>query len=1226
MSPRILKVDDLRDLTSPEKIAKIFRQLGYNATAEPIEIETLELSARSQEAIAKAFLIADQDRGGLQVVLFELEPSAWESASMASTRMKAIASQLGKRPSEFLLLATKDYNQLMLVNPRKSFDDKMALRASIRKLLIDRQNPTAYDLDRLEAIAVRGKSALELYKAHCDAFDVEKLTKRFYEQYKRLFERVLQVIQDHNPDPYFEDMDRLHQFAQRLLGRIMFLYFLQKKEFLAGDRQFLKTQYRVNKYQADGTDYYAEILEPLFFNVLNTPMDQREIPLNPPWKGGLSDTPPFPRGAGGDQIPLNPPWKGGLQTPPLVRGAGGDRIPYLNGGLFDRDYGVGVRDGAGKATPELITLPNHIFDPGDSESILGFFNGYNFTIAENVAGDEDVAVDPEMLGKVFENMLVAEERGKSGTFYTPRGIVQFMCAEVLARYLVDEAGVSLATAQLLVNYDPDISDRDLHELISPQQARGLKQAIASLKVLDPAVGSGAFPLGMMQLILNVRQAIARREGMTVQRGSLAISEWKREIIANNLYGVDIKPEAIEIAKLRMWLSLVVDIPTIADVEPLPNLDYKLMCGDSLISKINGQTIIPVPGQAEQLSLGFQTTELDRAIAVLVGLEKRYFDVSSEERQGLRLEILAAEKRVFAGAIADQRRVVIQQQQELERELKQLKKPQKKQLQEREVLAALLAGLDEFEAAVQRGDRSLNFFQYYLHFRDVFEEKGGFDLVVGNPPYVRQEQLKEIKPALKAEYDCYTGVADLFVYFYEQGFRLLKPQGYLTYITSNKYFRAGYGEKLRKYLGEKSTIEVVIDFGDANVFEAIAYPSIIALKKADPPKSPLKRGTSNSPLSKGGRGGSDLPKSPLERETSTSSNSPLSKGGRGGSDLPKSPLERETSTSSNSPLSKGGRGGSHQASVLTWDENDGLDDFVPVYQQKKFLLKQSDLKPDGWRLESPEVLRLLDKLRKAGTPLGEYVNGRFYYGIKTGFNEAFVVDRETRDRLIAEHPSSAEVLKPFLRGRDVKRWSVDFAEQYLIKIESSENKEHPWSGKKKVEAEKIFSKTYPAIYQRFNIYKDKLIKRADQGKYFWELRSCAYWEEFETNKIILGRFMNSAVFAFDQEHYLHNDALYMISQVDSFIASILNSLIGWYFLKFICTDLQNGYIQAYRENLFQIPIPKASEEEKQAIEKLVEKCLTAKGIGVQQWEAEIDERVAHLYGLTPADLKIIQSQK
>lgn len=1108
MSPRILKVDDLRDLTSPDKIAKIFRQLGYNAVAEPVDIETLELSARSQEAIAQAFLIADQDRGGLQVVLFELELSAWESASMASTRMKAIASQLGKRPSEFLLLATKDYNQLMLVNPRKSFDDQMTLRASIRKLLIDRQNPTAYDLDRLEAIAVHGKSALELYKTHCDAFDVEKLTKRFYEQYKRLFERVLQVIQDYNPDPYFEDLDRLHQFAQRLLGRIMFLYFLQKKEFLAGDRQFLKTQYRVNQYKAEGTDYYAEILEPLFFETLNQP------------RAGCESR-----------------W---------------GKVPYLNGGLFDRDYGDGVRDGAGKATPASITLPNRIFDPGDVESILGFFNGYNFTIAENVAGDEDVAVDPEMLGKVFENMLVAEERGKSGTFYTPRGIVQFMCGEVLARYLADASGVSLETAQVLVNYDPDISDRDLNGLMSPQQARGLKQAIASLKVLDPAVGSGAFPLGMMQLILNVRQAIARREGMTVQRGSLTISEWKREIIANNLYGVDIKPEAIEIAKLRMWLSLVVDIPTLEDVEPLPNLDYKLMCGDSLISKINGQTIIPVPGQAEQLGLGFETTELDRAIAVLVGLEKQYFGVSSEDRQGLRLEILAAERRVFEGAIADQRRVVIQQQQELEREIKQLKKLQRKQLQEREVLAARLAGLDEFEDAVKRGDRSLNFFQYHLHFRDVFEEKGGFDLVIGNPPYVRQEQLKEIKPALKDEYDCYTGVADLFVYFYELGFRLLKPQGYLTYITSNKYFRAGYGEKLRKYLGEKSTIELVIDFGDANVFEAIAYPSIIALQKAKPKNN--------------------------------------------------------------------------QADVLTWQDGDALGDFVSIYQQKRFPLEQSDLKPDGWRLESPEVLRLLDKLRQSGTPLGEYVNGRFYRGILTGFNEAFVVDRETRDRLIAEHPSSAEILKPFLRGRDVKRWSVDFAEQYLIKIESSENKEHPWSGKKKEEAEKIFAQTYPVIYQRFNIYRKELIKRADQGKYFWELRSCKYWNEFKLQMINWGNLAVKPQFAIIKgDYYLCAPATLIVSENNLFLLAILNSEVTKYLISQSAATREGGYLEFKPMYVSKIPIPKASEEEKQAIEKLVEKCLAAKGVGVEQWEAEIDERVAHLYGLTPADLKIIQGE-
>jgi adenine-specific DNA-methyltransferase len=1112
MTQRMLKIDDLRDLTTPDKIAKIFQQLGYTASAELIDIKSLDLSPRSEEAIASGYLIADQNSGGLQVILFELKASEWDSPSVASGRMKAIASQLGKRPSEFLLLATKDYNQLMLVNPRKSFDEKSNLQASIRKLLIDRQNPTAYDLDRLEAIAVRGRSAREIYQAQCEAFDVEKLTKGFYSGYENLFKRVLQVIKDYNPHTYFEDKDRLYQFTQRLLGRIMFLYFLQQKEFLAGDRRFLTTQYKVNKYQADGQDYYAEILEPLFFQTLNQQRDNHQSQWG--------------------------------------------QIPYLNGGLFDRDYGANIKDGAGRETPEFITLPNSIFDPGDSKSIIGFFNSYNFTVAENVTGDEDVAVDPEMLGKVFENMLVAEERGKSGTFYTPRGIVQFICAEVLGRYLADRTGIALEKAQKLVTYDPEISDKDLNELISPQDTKSLKKALIDVRVLDPAVGSGAFPLGMMQLILNVRQAVARREGMTVQRGSLAISEWKREIIANNLYGVDIKPEAIEIAKLRMWLSLVVDIPTIENVEALPNLDYKLMCGDSLISKINGQTIIPIPGQAQQLTLGFEMTELDKAIADLLKLEKQYFNVSSEERQDLRLQILEAEKRVFVGAIADQRHVILAQQKQLEKEIKQFKKPEKQQLQEREQLAARLAGLDEFESQVKRGDRSLNFFQYYLHFRDVFEQKGGFDLVIGNPPYVRQEQIKELKPALKEEYDCYTGVADLYVYFYEQGFRLLKEKGYLSFITSNKYFRAGYGEKLRKYLGAKSTIEVMIDFGDANVFEAIAYPSIIVFKKEKPNE--------------------------------------------------------------------------HQAAVLTWQAGQALEDFVSVYQKNAFPLEQTELKPDGWRLESSKVLSLLDRLRNAGTPLGEYVNGRFYYGIKTGFNEAFVVDRETRDRLIAEHPSSAEVLKPFLRGRDVKRWSVENPDLWLIFI--------PWhfplhrdssiSGVSE-KAEEKFALNYPAIYNHLLIYKKQLSNRnqSETGiRYEWyALQRCAasYWQEFEKTKILYPDIAESCNFtAIFNNSYLDCTCFFIPVEI-FYLLGILNSAIINFWFSSICPKVRGNFMRFKSIYVEQIPIPKASEADKQAIEKLVEKCLAAKGVGVEEWEAEIDDRVAHLYGLTAEDMKIIK---
>lgn len=1097
MSERLLQLDDLRNIDSPEKIASLFKRLGYNAEAQPLDIEDLQLPSSSANAIYDAYLIADQGNGGLQVLLFQLQPEQWSSPSVASTRMKAIASQIGRRQSEFLLLATKNYDQLMLVNPRKSFDEQMSLKASIRKLLIDRTNPTAYDLDRLEAIAVKKQSPQELYSLQCEAFDVEKLTKSFYKGYKQLFDKVQRVVKQNNPqETYFNDSDRLHQFSQRLLGRIMFLYFLQKKEFLAGDRRFLTTQYQSLRLDPDETDYYATVLEPLFFDTLNCYRPNFES------KWG--------------------------------------KIPYLNGGLFDRDYGQGTKDTAGRLTPETITLPNSLFDPGNTDSILGFFNSYNFTIAENVVGDEDVAVDPEMLGKVFENMLAAEERGQSGTFYTPRGIVQFMCAEVLSRYLADETGMELETVGKLLDYDPDLPDTDFNQLMSPQQARSLKKAIENIKVLDPAVGSGAFPLGMMQVILSARQAIGRREGETIKRGSLAMSRLKRNIIANNLYGVDIKPEAIEVAKLRMWLSLVVDIPSIDDVEPLPNLDYKLMCGNSLISTIHGEQLIPDPTKTQQGMLA--VTPIQQAIQPLSALQHRYFNAQTEERHQLRKQILEAEANVFRVAVSDRQSHWEGKQRELENKIKLMKgKVSKVQEKEQAESITKLAELKRFATEVESGERSLSFFQYHLHFRDVFEGKSGFDCVIGNPPYVRQESIKELKPALQQEYECYTGVSDLYVYFYEQGVRLLKSGGHLTYISSNKWFRAGYGEKLRQFLGEKATVEVLIDFGDAPVFEAIAYPSIILISKTKPEN--------------------------------------------------------------------------HSAHVLNWETGQSVDEFASVYKKCSFLILQKELTADGWRLESPTVLRLLDKLRVAGTPLGDYVNGRFYRGILTGCNEAFVVDRATRDRLIAEHESSTEVLKPFLRGRDVKRWCVDYQDLWLIFTRRG-----------------IDFYKYPAIHDYLKSFKERLTPGIQggrkEGSYQWyEVQDpTAYWQEFGKEKIVIPAITQDVEYTADSLGYFTNDKTSIcVTDNVNYLLGLLNSvLLGW-FIRQIAPTRQGGFYEFKPAYVTQIPIPTAPEPDRLAIKFLVQKCLDAKGQYVKEWEAEIDDRVAHLYGLTVEDIKIIRDE-
>ncbi len=623
MAQHLLQLEDVRKTDNPDKVVNLFQKLGYKTfgNAQSLGIKDLELAPASEKAIEESYLIADHSKGAdsLQVLLFQLSQEEWKTPGLASNRMKSIAQGLSRRPSNFLLLGTRNFNQIMLVNPRKSLDTQMNLRVGIRKLLIDRTKPTHYDRDRLEAIAARDFEPQALYQAQCTAFDVEKLTKEFYQGYQEIFKQVQRTILEHNPHSYFEDENRLHQFSQRLLGRVMFLYFLQKKEFLAGKSDFLSHEFNKHK-DSENTDFYGQVLEPLFFEILNC-----------------------------DRPNAQSPW---------------GKIPYLNGGLFEKDYG-GFLDAAGWETPKSIVLPNSLFSTKD-DGVLNFFNGYNFTVSENIEGDEDIAVDPEMLGKVFENMLAADERGQSGTFYTPRGIVQFMCVESLSRYLADETGMNLEVVKQLTEFDSTLNEDKISKLITKEQAKKLKKALFSVKVCDPSVGSGAYPIGMMQVILAVKQAIAcREEGRAVKRGSLRISEWKREIIANNLYGVDIKPEAIEIAKLRMWLSMVVDIPEIDDVEPLPNLDYKLMSGNSLISTICGERIIPDMTKSNQLLLGVDPVQGE--IQKLAKLQQQYFNSSSDERKALSAEILEAEKQVFQLAIDERRASLRSDQKKLELE-------------------------------------------------------------------------------------------------------------------------------------------------------------------------------------------------------------------------------------------------------------------------------------------------------------------------------------------------------------------------------------------------------------------------------------------------------------------------------------------------------------------------------------------------------------------------------
>lgn len=287
-----------------------------------------------------------------------------------------------------------------------------------------------------------------------------------------------------------------------------------------------------------------------------------------------------------------------------------------------------------------------------------------------------------------------------------------------------------------------------------------------------------------------------------------------------------------------------------------------------------------------------------------------------------------------------------------------------------------------------------------------------------------------------------------------------------------------------------------------------------------------------------------------------------------------------------------------------------------------------LKDEGWNLEQPEVMALMEKLRSVGKPLGEYVHGRFYYGIKTGLNEAFVVDVATRERLIAEDPESAELIKPWLRGRDIKKWKAEWGGLYVINIPSSANKEWPWSSEStEAKARSLFSKTYPAIHRHLSQWEDQLVRRDDQGKFWWELRSCAYYIELEQPKIIWGNLSTEPKFAFDQLSNYISAPANIIPTNDLYLLAILNTPLCKWLISLQAAVRSGGFLEYKPMYVEMIPIPTTTEAQKSPIINLVKQILSnPDSPDVPRLEAEIDRLVYNLYNLTEEEIEIVEGKK
>lgn len=1101
---------------SAADIHELFRLLGYPVyEPEPFEgpdLDELELDEVDVASVNRAYVVSNLDNHA--VYLYEVD-------DLRQTRLRGLAWNALQRGTA-LLVVTRDYREIVFAHPRfVGNPTKSNVRVDKLKMIVS--DPTRHDLDTLNAIHAHRRSGQQVYEAQAEAFNVTKITKRFYDEYKVHYDHARDAVRHYNRGiSEFQNADqeaKLHAFTQRLLGRLMFLYFLQRKGWLGGQKRFLSDQFidtvrrHAGEFRGDQETfyYYTEVLEPLFFETMNT----RRLDNATRWPGV--------------------------------------RIPYLNGGLFDKS-----RDPDG-----VIILPDSLFDPHSSDGLLAFFNRYNFTIADDTPLEQDVAVDPEMLGKVFENMLEERDRGQTGSFYTPRTIVSYMCQEALAGYLEESANIPRDTTRAQFDPDTDVA-------LTPEEAQRISAALDTLTVLDPAVGSGSFLVGMLQEIILLRRACAKALGMDVTPDMLA--DWKEAIIRDTLYGVDIKPEAIEIAQLRLWLALVVD-QTIEQARPLPNLDYKLMAGNSLIETIDGEPVLTDSATAMldasakdewehtdsqlkmfdpnpmQMRMGlFESEKQTQQERVrLDELRQQFFRASPEERRALRDEITTQERRIVFSSLKEKAEALQEQIDHLGKKAGlaggQLGRDDQRKLEAATAKLERITGLQE---QMRNPEAALPFFLYRLHFSEVFAAKGGFDVVIANPPYVRQELISDQKPELQASYpDVYAGTADLYVYFFARAFDLLRTNGQLSFITPNKFMRANYGKKLRGHLASKECLHTLIDFGDLPIFDATTYP-MITLASNQPPDS-------------------------------------------------------------------------NKIKVL---EITSLDDSESLHQaaDRAFRLPQNTLSEDGWQLSAPEVRALMDKLKAAGKPLGEYVHGRMYRGILTGLNEAFIIDEAKRAELIAADARSSEVIKPYLRGRDVKRWQVDWAGLYIIFTRRGIN-----------------INDYPAVKAHLMQWKEDLTpKRTTQdergrkpGPYKWyEIQdNIAYYPEFEKPKIVYPDIASRPEFAYDADQMFTANTTYIIPiGEDLYPLGILNSNALLFFYSNISSTIRGGYLRFIAQYMEQIPIPDVPNVLRQQIAHIALKCLEAAQNDPDRLpalEAELNALVYRAYGLDEGDIAVIE---
>ncbi|QZE15250.1 Eco57I restriction-modification methylase domain-containing protein [Halosquirtibacter laminarini] len=911
-------------------------------------------------------------------------------------------------------------------------------------------------------------------------FSIEVVNKEFFKSYKFHYGNLVEELKNSNlAKVHFSGEDkRIRDFVKKFMGRIVFLYFLQKKgwlgasstEYCDGDKNFMHNLW---ENSTKGDSFYTCSLATLFFNGLNEKRPNDDFILE-----------------NGKKI----------------------KIPFLNGGLFHE---------------ENVALRNIVFSPKKLEALFNFLDSYNFTINENDPFDQEVGIDPEMLGHIFENLL--EDQQSKGAFYTPKEIVHFMVQESLLQYIntgfkknnvilsSDEQLVLKSIIKEKISYE-DIDEDNHHEVVNAfrqskltkEHGALLNELLDNIKVCDPAIGSGAFPMAMLNEIYQCKLTINR--GLKKEERS----ELKKHIIENSIYGVDIEKGAVDIAQLRFWLSIVIEEekPT-----PLPNLDFKIMVGNSLYSQF-GDQYLKTTWDLKSNSTGKNIASRMRGnLQKLTDLQHQYFKTTDKDK--LKDEI----KNLRADILIDQItfKQLIYKSNDTQVSLDDTSKIEK--LKSKLDFFGFEQKKDTLKIIKTTPNKPLNYFDWKMDFPEILNPgiagvDPGFDIVIGNPPYLRLQGIKEndtkFADLLINEYQSATGAYDLYALFTEKGLQLTKKDGILNFIMPDKWTIGAFGKGLRTFITKENAAQRFISFGEYQVFNASTYTAI----------QWFKRGTANFKYH------------PLSKDLKTN---------------------RELGDYLNKLCD---------------------NDFVEYHVKEQ--------SANTWQLSDGPTIQLMQRINKHSRNLNDIFD-KMYQGLATSKDSVyFLYDSINNDNTITGYSKELkrnvtvekEIVRPLLKGEDVHRYDTMSTSKYVV-LPYRLNKQ------KEKEVASLFTEEelqmYPLAY--------KYIKECEQvlkGREKGRLSNDDQWFRYiypknivlqKKEKLVAPDISLRSNFAYDTEgEFYHTTTVYgyikkaEIKEDYLFLMAVLNSKLTWWYMTKNAPVMANGYYRYKPAYLKSFPFP------------------------------------------------------